>query len=81
MPKPKKRTTVVLPEELERRAFSYSAAQGRPFAFVVREALIAYLDSDAAAAARDPLFADDAVHRDGGRRDTAAGHDRELYGK
>jgi len=75
-----RRTTIVLPPELKRRAQRLAAQRGLSFGALVREALARYTEK-APPRKRDPLFAVAPVFRDGGRRDLIDRHDDELYGE
>ena len=71
-----KRTTIFLPEELDRDLSVYAQRSGRPAAAIVREAIAAYIVES-----RDgqvlPSFA--GVF-DSGHTDTAERHDTLLFG-
>ena len=82
-----KRTTIMLPEDLQTRAAERGYDEGLSFAGVVREALETYLGATAEMRARadgtpaaDPFFADRSVYRGKTPIDTAKNHDRYLYG-
>ncbi len=75
-----RRTTVVLPPELKRRAQQVAARKGVSFGALMRLAIARYTEEEPAPA-RDPLFAVAPVFRDGGARDLVERHDDELYGK
>ncbi len=76
-----KRTTVMLPSDLRRRAFHRAKERGVSLGALIRESLDAALPRTAQAAGDDPLFADGAVFRGAAPRDLARHHDRYLYGK
>lgn len=82
-----KRTTIMLPEDLQARATERGHADGLSFAGVVREALETYLGADAEERAKadgrpraDSFFADRSSYRGKTPADTAKNHDRYLYG-
>jgi len=70
-----KRTTIFLPEALERDLYVYARRKGKPAASVVREAVAAYIVED-----RDrqvlPSFT---AAFDSGHTDTAERHDELLF--
>lgn len=69
-----KRTTIFLPEMLERELQLYARRAGRPAAAVVREALHTYLARQAA-----PGLPSFAAEFDSGRSDTADRHEDVLF--
>ena len=75
-----KRTTVMLPADLRRRAFRRAKEQGVSFGVVVRESLDAALPALEWTGSDDPLFADGAIWRGRAPRALAREHDRYLYG-
>ena len=81
-----KRTTILLPEDLQQRATELGRDEGLSFAGVVREALETYLGAAVDEQAKatkpdaDPFFADASVYRGKVPKDTARNHDRYLYG-
>ena len=72
-----KRTTIFLPEELDRDLSVYAQLSGRPAASIVREAIAAYI-VDSRDAVVLPSFAG---AFDSGHTDTAERHDALLFGK
>jgi hypothetical protein len=72
-----KRTTIFIPETLERDLQLYARREGRAVASVVREAVERYLTGAAAAGVRLPSFAGVAAS---GRRDIAERHEEILFG-
>ncbi|HEX5856093.1 MAG TPA: hypothetical protein VFZ57_10780 [Thermoanaerobaculia bacterium] len=74
-----RRTTVMLPADLRRRAFRRAKEQGVSFGVVVRESLDAALPAVERGGGGDPLFADGAVWRGRVPRALAREHDRFLY--
>jgi len=72
-----KRTTIFVPEALERDLQLYARRAGKPAAAVVREALAAYLTQNAPDAAL-PSFA---AAFDSGFTDTAERHEDILFGR
>ncbi|MFI5120265.1 MAG: hypothetical protein ACHQM4_07625 [Thermoanaerobaculia bacterium] len=74
-----KRTTVMLPADLRRRAFRRAKSQGVSFGVVVRESLDSALPALEVADGDDPLFKDAAVWRGRVPRALARDHDRFLY--
>ena len=75
-----KRTTIMLPADLRRRAFRRAKSQGVSFGVVVRESLDSALPALEWAVGDDPLFLDGAVWRGRSPRALARDHDRFLYG-
>src|SRR5262245_30531446 len=69
-----KRTTIFLPEALERDLYVYAKRSGKPASSVVREAIAAYISDDHAQAL--PSFA---AAFDSGHTDTAERHDDLLF--
>lgn len=67
-----KRTTIFLPEALERQLQQFARSHGRPVAEVVREALTAHLNSN-----RKPFEMPETF--DSGRTDTAERFDELLF--
>ncbi len=76
-----KRTTVMLPADLRRRAFARARERGVSLGELIRESLDSALPAAAPARADDPLFTDAAVFAGKAPRDLAAAHDRYLYGE
>lgn len=74
-----KRTTVMLPADLRRRAFRRAKEQGVSFGVVVRDSLDAALPALERTDGDDSLFADGAVWRGPVPRALAREHDRFLY--
>jgi hypothetical protein len=74
-----RRTTIMLPADLRRRAFRRARDQGVSFGVVVRESLDAALPALEWIGGDDPLFADGAVWRGRAPRALAREHDRFLY--
>jgi hypothetical protein len=74
-----KRTTVMLPAGLRRRAFRRAKEQGVSFGVVVRASLDAALPALDWTGGDDPLFRDGAVWRGSSPRSLARDHDRFLY--
>ena len=74
-----KRTTVMLPADLRRRAFRRAKEQGVSFGVVVRDSLDAALPALEGVAGDDALFADGAVWPGRVPRALAREHDRFLY--
>jgi hypothetical protein len=72
-----RRTTVMLPADLRRRAFRRAKEQGVSFGVVVRESLDAALPAPDGAGGRDSLFADGAVWR--GRVPAALARDHDVF--
>jgi hypothetical protein len=70
-----KRTTVFLPEDLERDLYAYAKRTGKPAAVVVREAIAAYIANDERGHAL-PSFVG---AFDSGHADTADRHDELLF--
>lgn len=78
---PMKRTTVMLPAELRRRAFIRARERGVSLGELIRESLESALPTAAPARADDALFADSAVFAGKAPTDLSAAHDRYLYGE
>ena len=78
---PMKRTTVMLPADLRRRAFVRARERGVSLGELIRESLDSALPTAAPVRADDPLFTDAAVFVGKAPRDLAAAHDRYLYGE
>jgi hypothetical protein len=76
-----KRTTVMLPADLRRRAFVRARERGVSLGELIRESLGASLPRTGPARAEDPLFAEAAVFEGEAPRDLSAAHDEHLYGK
>jgi hypothetical protein len=74
-----KRTTVMLPADLRRRAFRRAKEQGVSFGVVVRDSLDAALPALEEVSGDDSLFKDGAVWVGRAPRDLAREHDRFLY--
>jgi hypothetical protein len=74
-----KRTTVMLPADLRRRAFRRAKEQGVSFGVVVRDSLDAALPALEGIVGDDSLFADVVVWRGRVPRALARDHDRFLY--
>ena len=74
-----RRTTVMLPADLRRRAFRRAKEQGVSFGVIVRDSLDAALPALEESGGDDPLFADGAVWRGRGPLALAREHDRFLY--
>jgi hypothetical protein len=72
-----KRTTVFMPEELERDLYAYAKRSGKPAAAIVREAIAAYIVGGANAAAL-PSFVG---AFDSGHTDTAERHNELLFAR
>lgn len=76
-----KRTTLMLPAELKRRAMARAAELGISFGELVRGLLEERLSRPGRDAGQDPLFADKAVYTGDAPADLSADHDRYLYGE
>ena len=76
-----KRTTVMLPEDLRRRAFVRARERGVSLGELIRESLDAAVPAYSPARAADPLFTDSAVFAGKAPKDISASHDRYLYGE
>jgi len=74
-----RRTTVMLPGELRRRAFRRAKERGVSLGILVRESLDSTLPPAPENAAADAFFADRAVFGGKAPRDLARDHDRYLY--
>lgn len=73
-----KRTTIMLPEGLRRRALSRAKQKGVSLGELIRDSLDASLPAAGYDAGRDSLF-EDAVYDGPAPNDMAAKHDRYLY--
>ncbi len=71
-----KRTTIFVPESLERDLQLYARKTGKPTAAIVREALADYIAKTRGAAAALPAFAG---AFESGHADTASRHDELLF--
>jgi hypothetical protein len=76
-----KRTTVMLPEDLRRRAFVRARERGVSLGELIRESLDAAVPASPPARTADPLFTDSAVFAGKAPKDLSAAHDRYLYGE
>lgn len=76
-----KRTTVMLPADLRRRAFARARERGVSLGELIRESLDSALPTSAPARVHDSLFTDSAVFAGKAPKDLAAAHDRYLYGE
>ncbi len=76
-----KRTTVMLPADLRRRAFARAHERGVSLGELIRESLDAAIPVSSPARAADPLFTDSAVFAGKAPKDLSAAHDRYLYGE
>ena len=76
-----KRTTVMLPAELHRRAFVRARERGVSLVELIRESLESALPTAAPARADDALFADSAVFAGKVPKELSAAHDRYLFGE
>lgn len=74
-----RRTTVMLPADLRRRAFRRAKEQGVSFGVVVRESLDAALPATEGVGGHDSLFADGDVWRGRSPATLARDHDAFLY--
>ncbi len=74
-----RRTTVMLPADLRRRAFRRAKEKGVSFGVVVRESLDAALPALESPGGVDSLLVDDAVWRGRVPRALARDHDHFLY--
>ena len=73
-----KRTTVMLPEDLHRRAISRARQRGVSLGELIRLSLDAVVPSVSYDSERDPLF-EDVVFDGPAPSDTAKNHDKYLY--
>lgn len=77
------RTTIMLPDELKRRAARYADQRGISLGAVIRESLeerLARLPPEGSTDWRDdPFFRDDAVWDGDGPTDLSINHDKYLY--
>ena len=73
------RTTIMLPEDLKRKAEEYSRKKGLSLGEVIRKAmrdLLGKSEEDA----QDSFFCDKAIYRKDAPRDLSRNHDDYLYG-
>lgn len=73
-----KRTTIMLPEALRRRALSRAKQKGVSLGELIRDSLDAALPAVSYDAERDPLF-ESVVYDGPAPADSAAKHDKYLY--
>ena len=73
------RTTIMLPDELRRRAVLVAREEGISMGELIRRSLLESLREREAPAEEDPLFADGVVFAEEAPSDLAAEHDRYLY--
>lgn len=73
-----RRTSILLPEALRNRADGHARRLGISFGELVRRALVAVLDETDGPGARDPLFADGAVHSGAVPGGASVHHDEHL---
>jgi hypothetical protein len=73
-----KRTTIMLPEDLRRRALSRAKQRGISLGELIRSSLDAAVPAASYDLERDSLF-EDVIFDGPGPEDTAAKHDRYLY--
>jgi DNA-binding transcriptional ArsR family regulator len=73
-----KRTTIMLPEDLRRRALSRAKQKGVSLGELVRDSLDATLPAVSYDAERDPLF-EDVIYDGPSPADVSAKHDKYLY--
>jgi hypothetical protein len=73
-----KRTTIMLPEELRRRALFRAKQRGVSLGELIRDSLDAALPDVTYDAQRDPLF-EDVVFDGSAPPDLSANHDKYLY--
>jgi len=78
MATPMKRTTIMLPEDLHRRAQVRARQKGVSLGEVIRDSLSAALPSATYGSGTDPLY-EDVVFDGPAPSDVAAHHDRYLY--
>jgi plasmid stability protein len=76
-----KRTTVMLPDDLRRRAFVRARERGVSLGELIRESLDAAVPASSPARAVDSLFTDSAVFAGKAPKDLSAAHDGYLYGE
>ena len=73
------RTTILLPDDLRRRAINLARQRGISLAELIRGALEQSLAAGPARFADDPFFADRATFEGDGPTDLAVNHDYYLY--
>jgi hypothetical protein len=75
------RTTVMLPDDLRRRAASHAQKAGMSLGELIREAIAGWLDRpENKRASDDPFFSDKTVFEGPCPADLSARHDDYLYG-
>jgi hypothetical protein len=73
-----KRTTIMLPEGLRRRALSRAKQKGVSLGELIRDSLDAALPAVSHDGEQDPLF-EDVIYDGPGPADVSAKHDKYLY--
>jgi hypothetical protein len=73
-----KRTTIMLPEELRRRALSRAKQRGISLGELIRDSLNAAVPAVTYDLKNDPLF-EDVIYDGPAPRDTSSKHDKNLY--
>ena len=73
-----KRTTILLPDDLKKRAEKFAHEQGVSFGLIVRESLVQYIKPRKKN--NDSLFDDDAIYTGNAPDDLSINHDDYLYG-
>jgi len=73
------RTTIMLPEELKRRAQERASADGISFGELVRRSLAATVSTPPPQRTEDPLFADSGTYLGQAPSDLSEEHDQYLY--
>lgn len=76
-----KRTTIMLPSDLKRRAARHARNLGISLAGLIRELLAGQLAPSGRRTDNDPLFSDTAVYAGKAPKDLSEKHDDYLYGK
>ena len=75
-----KRTTIMMPEELQIRAMKRAHREGVSLGELIRQSLEKTLAAREKSGQEDSFFADKAVWRGKAPRDLAGNHDKYLYG-
>ena len=74
------RTTVMLPQDLKNQALQQARERGVSLGEIVRQSLIAHLQSLKETKGEDPFLADSAIFEGEAPRDLSENHDVYLYG-
>lgn len=75
-----KRTTIMLPEEIKKRAEQISREQGVSLAELIRLSLLMYMKPKTSKNLKDSLLSDSEVYTKPVPEDISENHDKYLYG-